>query len=234
MNYMTKILKSRIFIVIIASLICVGCLMLYTQSINKKAEIIKVVKITANIEPGTEITKDMIEIADVGSYGITDFITDTKEVVGKYSTIGLQKGDILTSKKLTSSSVKSETTLNNLDGSYVAFSVTVKEPADSLSDKLRSGDIVSTYIFKDGQSSVSDNLKYVKVLAVTTKDGVDKDNDSVSESIATVMLLVTPQQALELTKFEDSAEIHFALVYRGNNETSQQFLDKQKEVLDGD
>jgi len=207
---------------------------MYTRSINKKAEIIKVVKMTANIEPGTKITAEMLETADIGSYGMADVITDTKEVVGKYSTIGLQKGDILTSKKLSSDSIKSETTLNDLDGSYVAFSVTVKESADSLSDKLRAGDIVSTYIFKDGQSLISDNLKYVKVLAVTTKDGVDKDNDSVTESISTVMLLVTPQQALELTKFEDSAEIHFALVYRGDNETSQQFLNKQKEVLDGD
>jgi pilus assembly protein CpaB len=87
-------------------------------------------------------------------------------------------------------------------------------------------------------------LRYMYVLAVTDEDGTDidthelmaKESDvSIGEtdtwSAATVTLLATPLQAEKLASLEVNGIVQFALVYRGDENITQEFLVKQDQYL---
>jgi len=77
------------------------------------------------------------------------------------------------------------------------------------------------------------SLTYVEVLTTTTLEGVDKEksSDETEENLATVTLLATPEQAKLLADYDKNAEIHLALVYRGDEETAQTFIKKQASFI---
>lgn len=230
---MTKLLKNRLIIVIICSVLALVALMAYTNSVRSQAVPIKVIRLTADISKGDMISKDSVELVTVGGYNMTgSFVTDINQVVGKYAAMDLAKDSILLKAHVSDNIITPSDRLKALDGSQVAYSVSIKDFSNGLSDKLMAGDIVSIYIYKDGKAIRPSELTYVQVLTTTTADGVDReDRDSESGMLSTVTLLVTNSQAIKLTEFEDSAEIHFALVYRGDEEVALQFLKKQGELL---
>jgi pilus assembly protein CpaB len=68
-----RFLKNRtvlgIICIMLALLICFGITPLYNQSISQKATIVRVVK---EIGCGEEITKDMVQSVEVGSYNLPE------------------------------------------------------------------------------------------------------------------------------------------------------------------
>lgn len=144
-------------------------------------------------------------------------------------------------------SVKTNNTANGFklsDGQYL-ISVSTKNFCDSVSGKLRSGDIVTVFIppvavqnavTTSSTSTLSaDNppeLQYVKVIAVTTASGQDTDNISSSSAStnnnqpATVTLLVNVKQAAILAGTEQNT-VHFALAYRGGGAKAEELLKRQ-------
>ena len=229
---MTKIFRNRLVIVLLCSLLALGALLLYARSIRSEAEQISVVRMAANVTKGEVINESQLEVVTVGGYNLDSTVVKNKqEVIGKYAATDLVKGSLVLKANLSENILSAADRLQQLDGSHVAYSVTVKEFSNALSDKLTAGDIVSLYICKDGKAIQSPELTYVEVLATTTANGVDRqDREDGSDNLATATLLVTTKQVLLLTEYEDNAEIHFALVYRGDSETAQMFLDKQNEV----
>lgn len=231
-----KILKNRIFLALVCGILAVLCVLGYAGSVRSEAQTAQVVRFTCSAAKGDRITDDMVETVTVGAYHLASGLETSKDaVVGKYAAADFVKGDLIPAEKLTDTLENAPDALSTLDGTRLAFSVTVKEFSDGLSDKLRGGDIVSVIAAgENGSAVIPPELTYVEVLAVTDGTGVDKqksDTGEEKETVKTVTLLATPAQAVKLAGYEDSAEIHFALVYRGDSETAQKFLDKESEVL---
>lgn len=87
------------------------------------------------------------------------------------------------------------------------------------------------YSSKDAFAYTPPELQYVKVITSTTSTGVDKADVINTTQPVTVTLLVNQEQAELLAQFEKTASMHFALEYRGEQTTAQQYLDRQNEYF---
>jgi pilus assembly protein CpaB len=238
-----KLLKNKTIIGIIAIvfgiLVCFIVSPLYTKSLEEKT---KVVWVDKYIEKGSLIKDGDVKIIDVGSYNLPKDIAKTKdEVVGKYALADMYPDDLLPLAKLSGSPLNADLYLEGLDGVDGAISVTLPSLASGLSNKLLSGDVISiiTTDVNTGQTVIPSELKYVKVLACTNGSGKDIDEKTSSETgeekenIATTLtLLVDDQQAMKLANLEKMQVIHIKLVYRGQEEKCNEFLDQQKIILE--
>lgn len=230
-----KILKNRMFLTLICGVFAVLCILAYAGSVKSEAKTVQVVRFTCAVAKGDKITDSMVQTVTVGSYNLSsNLVTSKKAVVGKYAGADFSKGDLILSSKITDNITNAPDQLSMLDGTRAAFSVTVKDFSDAVSDKLRGGDIVSVIKSDKSGAAIPPELTYVEVLTVTDSKGTDRkkaDTGEEKDTVKTVTLLVTPAQAVQLTGYEDTGEIHFALVYRGDTQTAKKFLDKQSEVL---
>jgi pilus assembly protein CpaB len=232
---MSKLIRNRVFIVFICGILAFGCILSYANSVRTEAQKVQVIRVKAPIEKGDKITKDMLETVTVGGFNMPKDITKTvDQVVNKYAAADFTTGDYILAGKLSDQELSANDRLSQLDGSRLAFSISIKDFSDGVSDKLRSGDIVSAVVSEKGKVDIPKELTYMEVLTTTTAKGVDTDSKNKSDNqdnLKTVTLLATPAQILQLTNYEDNAEIHLALVFRGDHETAKKFLDKQNGVL---
>ena len=225
--------------IVISLLICFGITPLFNKGISQKTEIIRVVK---DIKIGDEITKDMVQVAEVGGYNLPDNVIKTKDIViGSFALADLSIGDYILNTKISDIPVAENSYLNNLDGSKQAISITIKTFAGGLSGKLQSGDIVSVITpdyRKQGETVIPPELKYVEIISVTASSGYDantgkqEENEDERELPSTVTLLVTPEQGNILAELDADGKSHLSLVYRGVPNNTKKFLDMQKEILD--
>ena len=195
-----------------------------------------VVRVTADIKSGDEITKEMVtEVKMTSTNQPENVIEDAKSVIGKYATMDMTKGDYVLKNKIADTPYVENTYLAGLDGTNRAMSVTIKSFANGLSGKLKSGDIVSVIApdyKKTGITEIPLELQFVEVIAATTKTGSDVDEEwsEESEIPSTVTLLVSEEQSKMLADLEKTGTIHMSLVYRGDRKTAEEFLKKQKEL----
>ena len=63
------------------------------------------------------------------------------------------------------------------------------------------------------------------------ENDVQPNEDGTFELPTTITVLVSVAQAQDLANYEEIATMHVALVYRGDEETAQQFLMQQEEIL---
>lgn len=197
-----------------------------------------IVRVKETIRVGDQISESNIEKVKVSSYNLPlDIVKNENDVLGKYATAKLEKGDYILKSKLVANMVTSGNYMNALNGSKQIVSVTIKEFSNGISGKLMSGDVVQ--VFNNGEvvnnrGTAYPELQYVKVLAVTAPTGVDMGGQSLTDNAelpASVTLLVNKSQAKLLSGLEKNGNIYFSLVYRGDDETANQFLQKQDEVL---
>jgi pilus assembly protein CpaB len=234
-------LKNRTVIgvicILLSLLICFGLTPLFNKGMSQKTEIMRVVK---EIKVGDEITKDMVQVVEVGGFNLPENIIRTKDnVIGKYATSDLGIGDYILNTKLSDIPAAENAYLYNLDGSKQAISITIKSFANGLSGKLQSGDIVSVIApdyRKQGETVIPLELKYVEVISVTASSGYDANTgeqgiEDERELPSTVTLLVTPEQGNILAELESDSKPHLSLVYRGTPENTRQFIDMQEEII---
>ena len=224
-----KIFRNRTVIgvlcILLALVICFGVTPLFSRSASEKAEIVRV---TADIKEGDEITAEMVQTVEVGAYNLpSGIMTEKDEVVGKYATADLKVGDYILASKLSNEPAAENAYLYNLDGTKQAISVTIKSFATGLSGKLESGDIVSVLVADYqgmGETVIPPELQYVEVISVTASSGYDANTgeavEDEKELPSTVTLLVTTEQAKVLAGLEQESELHLALVYRGTPENA--------------
>lgn len=235
-----EVFKNRtvlgITCIAVALVICFCVSPLISRTSNKT---INVVRSTTDIKSGDEITKDMItEVKMTNTNQPDNIISDAKSVIGKFATMDMTKGDYVLDNKVADTPYAENTYLAGLDGTNRAISVTIKTFANGLSGKLKSGDIVSVIApdyRKTGVTQIPLELQYVEVIAATTKNGSDVDEEfgEESELPSTVTLLVSEEQSKLLAELEKTGTIHMSLVYRGERKTAEEFLKKQKELNDG-
>lgn len=229
-----KLFKNRLFLAVICIIIATISIFAGIKLTEKQNETITVVKVQTNIQKGEVIKKDMITTTTIGAHNISDdYIKNAEEVIGKYALADLYPNDFIQKIKISEKLPSAGEKLLKLDGSRVAISVSLKDFARGLSDKIVSGDIVSCIVTKETGTEIPTELTYLEVITTTMPNGIDKEHssDKEKENLATATLLATPEQAKLLAEYDKNAEIHLALVYRGDEITSQEFLNKQADVL---
>lgn len=239
-----QLLKKRttlgIGCIVLSLLICFGLTPLFNQSLRAQTEIVRVTK---EIEKGEQITKEKVEIVQVGAYNLPgNIVTSLDATIGQYAGATLQTGDYILSTKITDSPLAEFDYLNRLDGNKQAMSITIKSFAAGLSGKLQSGDIVTLIAADYGEMKTTNlppELQYVEVLAATAGSGTDKETSGTTKSSdedkkelpSTLTLLVETAQAQLLADMEIKGQLHAVLVYRGEQHTAQTFIAKQDAYL---
>ena len=219
--------------IVLAFIICFVVSPLISRTGNKT---MSVVRVTADIKSGDEITKDMVTEISMSSVNQPDgVISKSKSVIGKFATMDMVKGDYVLDSKIADTPYVENTYLAGLDGTKRAISVTLKTFAGGLSGKLKSGDVVSVIApdyRKTGMTVIPPELQFVEVIAATAKSGNDVEGETGDENDlpSTVTLLVSEKQAMILAELEKTGTIHIALVYRGDRKTAEEFLKAQDDL----
>ncbi|HAN20484.1 MAG TPA: pilus assembly protein CpaB [Clostridiales bacterium] len=230
-------MKNRTIIGILCIILAVTVMFGISPIINKMASgKIKDVQVNKKIEQGQLITAADITKVEIGSYGVKDgVIKDEKQIVGKFATSDIYSNINIYSEILTDTADTADDIFNNLNG-IQAMSITISNFANGLSGKVQNGDIISVIVVDESKSSIPVELTYVKVITATTSTGTDSDQQAKNENgtydlPATVTLLVNQAQAKLLALYEQNSKMHLTLVYRGDTEGANKFLQVQNEVF---
>lgn len=198
----------------------------------------KIVRVSQTIKVGEMITENNTEMVEVSQYNLpTNLIKDQNEVLGKYVTAKLESGDYILKEKIVDNMITSGNYMSTTDGNKEIVSVSIKDFAGGISGKIMAGDIVkiiNNAEIINGRGKTYGELQYVKVLAITTANGVDQGGERVSsaeELPASVTLLVNSKQAELLAAIESSGNVYFTLVYRGEEKTANEFLQRQNDYF---
>ncbi len=256
-----KLLKNRLvigcFCIIAAFAIGFLAVPKITEMLNQKISVVIAAK---DIPKGTEITEDMFKMirmskgdlpynegeyynyvsrSVVPSGKVTDIRSLFTEEGGKYfAAVEMKADDILTTSKLSTSNVYKDENLRGLEANQYAVAVTVNTIAEGIAAKVMAGDIVMPLIYNDdlGTAKADSRLMYVEVLNVMNSEAAEINNSQsgISTGIPSVVTFkVNLDQAIALAGYENTAEIHLALVSRGNDEKKAELLRKQNEYLSG-
>lgn len=231
---MKNFLKNRtalgIVCIILAILLSFGTTPLLNNVMKAQ---VTIVRATADIQEGQMITPEMVQETKVGEFNLpAGVIKDQDSVIGKYAATTIVKDDYFLGGKITDLESKDNSYLYNAHNrrESLSVSITVKSLAAGLSGKLQEGDVVSIISANNNEEEpkVVPELQFVKVLAVTGKEGADIDDKS--EGLAsTVTLACDKVQAEKLVDHEQNGDIHIALVYRGTEDIAKVYLDQQAE-----
>lgn len=232
-------MKNRTVLGIICIVLAVAVTFVISPMVSKVSEKkTEVYRFAADISLGAQIKEKDIEKVKVPGSALPEKVIKTdKEIIGKYVTADVFKGDYLTESKISDTANSSRDVFASLKGDKVAMSITINSFAGGLSGKIQNGDIVSIYVTdKDKKTEVPPMLKYVKVITTTTSDGIDenevvKNEDGSYDLPKTVTVLVSVDQAKALAGYEQNCEMHLALVYRGDEASANKFLQAQDDYL---
>ncbi len=233
-------MKNRTIIGIICIVLALVVTFAVAPLVNRMAESrVNIVRMTKDVVRGHQISENDVEVVKVGGYNLpADIILKKENVVGRFATTDLKTGDYLLPSKLTNTSDKANDVFRTLNGDKQAISITIQTFAGGLSGKLQNGDIVQLVVYRNSTAKtfIPGALTYVKVITTTTAEGADKDELTVNEDgtyelPSTVTLLVNQAQAKLLVEYENSGRIHADLVYRGDEATTQKFLDAQDDYF---
>ncbi len=232
-------MKNRTIIGIVCAVLALVIMFVVAPLFNRIASNdIQVVRLKQSVARGVQITNAHLETVSVPGYAIPAGALKTpNEIVGKYSTSQLYAGDYLTAGKLSDVSIAADDVLANMEDGKVAISVPLGSFSGHLSGKLQNGDIVRFYVNDQyGKPSVPGALQYVKIVTTTTGSGIDKDqiveNEDGSFSMpSTVTVVVNDIQAKLLVDYASNNSMYLALIYRGDEETTQKYLDMQEEYF---
>lgn len=236
-----KFFKNRtvlgIFCIAVSLIVCFAITPLVNAGLSQKATIVRFVK---PAKAGDQITKNMLQEVEVGSYNLPDnVVRSMAEVQGKYLTADVYAGDYVLAEKIAEEPAAENRYLYHLTGEKQAMSITISSFAEGLSGKLKSGDIVSVIApdyLGSGETIIPAELKYVEVIAVTAKSGYDANTELQGEEDkelpTTVTVLVRPEQSRLLARLEAEGDIHLSLVFRGESSKAARFIEAQDELLD--
>jgi pilus assembly protein CpaB len=210
------------------------------------AKTVSVVELKQNITAGDIITADKLTLKTIMACDVPDSaVSNIDDAVGKYVKVSGCAGDVLTSSRLSNDYPGDDPQLANIPDGKFAISVSMETLAQSVSGKLRAGDVIQIFAsFKDtenkNQSADYDaspipELKYVEVLSVSNSDVQEvtdnqkttSDTDKQSREIATVTLLVNEEQASAVAGLENKATLHAALAARGDTAKKEALLTEQ-------
>ena len=218
-------------IVLAAVISCVAIPLLLKKS-NQRMQIVRVIM---EIPKGEIITEDKLELTEVGSYGLPEYVaTSYDQIVGKYALTDLCPGDYFLPEKVSSSAAVTE--YDAMENGMVAVTMAIPSLSSSVANTLRAGDIVSICQFKDGETTQNEALHYVKIIALSNADGVNLENVTEEQSpvAATVTFAVTEAQAKEIINIDHQSGMHLIFVCRGDDARADALLMEQRNAFEED
>ena len=233
-------MKNRTAIGIVCIILAVAITFVVSPMVNKVSDKkTETVRFTTNVTHGTKIKETDVEVVKISNSALPDKVVKNKtEVIGKYATADLFKGDFATENKVTDNANTASDVMASLKGNKVAMSITINSFAGGLSGKLQNGDVVSICVTgKDNKAEIPAELKYVKVITTTTSGGIDENDvveneDGSFDLPTTITVLVSVEQARILANHEKNAAMHIVLVYRGDDASAEKFLKAQDAYLE--
>ena len=135
-----KLFRNRIVLgvicIVLSLIICFAVTPLFNKSISNKTEIVRVVR---EIRLGDEITADMLQTVEVGSYNLPEnVIRKVDDVAGKYAAADFLPGDYILSSKVERAPSAENEYMYHRNGEKQAISVTPKSFSSGLYCKLQS------------------------------------------------------------------------------------------------
>lgn len=229
---MKKIIKNRIFLAVLALVLAVIFAFVVSPLIERASLEETIIYIAPSaIEKGTKIDESMVqEYVFPSKYLPVGVLTDKNQIAGKYAASDFSAGSFFFQESLSETPTVQNDWYRNMSDDELAISVTLKTLANGLSAKLEPGDIVSVIDVRPEGASIPNELKYVKVLAVTNDLAKDYDAQSNEEEglPATVTFSVCEKQAEILAELELNSNLHIALVSRGDEDRAKVLLEQQK------
>lgn len=247
----TPIMHNRMVLgavsVFVALFIAFGLTPIYNIVVSDSSS---AVRVKMDVPRGTALNADMLEPVQVHARDfVGTIVTDAASAVGLFTATDLTAGDVLTTQKLSDTFPSGDPALLHLPDGKLAISIQMHGAAESVSGKLRAGDIIRLYAYlnntTDSQSYQAlslPELQYVELLSVTNDNLRDLDNqadkttdktEKADKQIATLTLAVNPQQAAALAGLNNSAVLHAALVVRGDEAAKKSALAAQEEYFKG-
>lgn len=229
---MKKIIKNRIFLAVLALVLAVIFAFVVSPLIERASLEETIIYIAPSaIEKGTKIDESMVqEYVFPSKYLPVGVLTDKNQIAGKYAASDFSAGSFFFQESLSETPTVQNDWYRNMSDDELAISVTLKTLANGLSAKLEPEDIVSVIDVRPEGASIPNELKYVKVLAVTNDLAKDYDAQSNEEEglPATVTFSVCEKQAEILAELELNSNLHIALVSRGDEDRAKVLLEQQK------
>ncbi len=181
-----KILKSRLaigaFCLVLAAIFS---FVILPKLLQAQRSTTTVVRLSSDIEYGTEITSAMISKVEVGAYGLPgNVITDAADVIGKIAASKLYAADYLTPEKLMEKEayedlVRKQVEFSNFE---VLVTVTLPSPSSGVAGVLMPGDYVDAYqVVVTDESDTSTAVKVPELEHIRVYDVMNKNMVSLSE-----------------------------------------------------
>lgn len=226
-----SILKNRVFIGIVSMIFAAVVAFIAVPVVNNITNSTTVVvRAAKDITMGTRITADLIEEVEMGKKNLpSNTVLKKEDVIGKYFTTDLKKGDLVLTSKIATTLILPEAKIRSMGSDEIAVSVEIKGATNM---RLLPNDIVMIYEQTQNGAVLVPELKYVSVVTTTTSDGINilQENqtgpDGKQLSPHTITFIVNEQQNQKLLSLEGKMRI--VLKYRGNNYSRMKaLLDEQ-------
>lgn len=201
------------------------------------------VRFTQDVKAGTKVTEDLLTVVDMSPYHLpSGTLHDLQAAVGKYVKTDAVAGDLATVSRFSEGYPGADPQMVGLPEDTVAISISLPDLSQSVSGKLRQGDIVQIFAVEDNnslQAAAPPELQYVEVLAASYADGSDVqemqdtavDNTTKDGALSTVTLLANAEQAACLAGLNQNAKLHVALVIRGDDAAKARALKAQADYF---
>jgi len=155
------------------------------------------------IPQNTVITENMISLQRFPSDSLPAFgVINQQDIVGKYSTITLNPGEIISSNRIV---IDEEGKLNSKGKVYISL---MPEAEDAVGWQLSKGDFVDLLYYKEGGDDLQiSNLKDIKIADLI--DGAFKrtQESDLEKKPKFLILEVTPKQAKEIAIWKATGQI---------------------------
>lgn len=239
---MKKIFKNRVFVgavcMLLAGIIAFIGIPAYNNLSLKRVDIVCAKK---DISVGTKITSDMVETVEKGKINLpSGTVGSLKYAVGKYATTDIQKGDQLTTRKISKTLSLPNVKLRSLDPDEEALTIAPKGEAATFGYHLLPNDIVSIYQVTSKGTELVNELTYISVVVTTTSTGTQilkenqTDSDGNSLIPSTITFIVNQAQAKKLIALSNNGNFYLVLKYRGNDDKiRQKYINAQNEYFNG-
>ena len=243
-------MKSRKLIGIISVVIgVVLSLSLLLLNIIQNRQITPVYVTSKTVAAGAYLTEDNVEKTTILTKDKhADYITKAEDIIGKVATVDLVANDILSTSKVGEVAENTDNQFLSIPSGKQAISFAVSGGADSLSNKLKVGDIIRIYNYQTSTGEVvsPESLQYVRVASITSSayqdvtgngNDVTKQSQTTSEestpSYSTITVIVYTEQAQDIIKVQKNGGAYVSLISRGNADLAQELLDRQESILNG-
>ncbi|MEA4993928.1 MAG: RcpC/CpaB family pilus assembly protein [Oscillibacter sp.] len=214
------------------------------------------VRFAQDVKAGTKVTEDLLTVVDMSPYHLpSDTLHEKQAAVGRYVKTDAVAGDLATASRFSEGYPCADPQMVGLPEDTVAISISLPDLSQSVSGKLRQGDIIQIFAVEDNnsfQAAAPPELQYVEVLAASYADGSDvqetqdaakdkatkegalstaEDNTTKNGALSTVTLLANAEQAACLAGLNQNAKLHAALVIRGDDAAKARALEAQADYF---